>query len=197
MESKPPIIKCYSNEMSNCSQIVRLCLTECNLEYKRIWIDIMQNMEQYDKWYARINPRMMVPCIEYNGEVILDSKNIIWEMMKRHPSDLGPKNSEEKAKMDHFINSFYEKFNYIVGFTYQNIWQLSIFHKMFIIKNKFITSKSKLEALKKDPEFTEIVEWKIKQQMEMKDGAMSKSREEIDEIMREEVIKMEKALSTG
>ena len=145
---RPPIITCYSNEMSCCSQIVRLCLTESKLEYKNVFIDILHEMEQYDKWYARINPRMMVPCIQYNGEVILDSKNIIYEIVKRHPeSNLGPKNIDEKAKMDEIINAFYSKFDYIVGFTFQNLFRISIWHKILIIKGKFFVANAKLNAL--------------------------------------------------
>ena len=87
---RPPIINCYSAVGSLCSHVVRLCLTESNLGYKDINLDIIGEMEHFDKWYARINPRMMVPCIEYNGEVILDSKNIIWEIMKRNPTDISP-----------------------------------------------------------------------------------------------------------
>ena len=130
---RPPIIKCYSAGMSICSQIVRLCLTESNLEYKNVFLDIIGELEQYDKWYARINPMMLVPCIEYNGESILDSKNIIWEITKRHPTDISPKNDQEKAEMEEFINSFYDKFGSVVGFSYRNMMKMSIFFVIMAI----------------------------------------------------------------
>ena len=81
--------------------------------------------------------------------------------------------------MDDFINNLYGKFGSIVGFSYRNMMMTSIFFIIMAIKQKLFVSPRKLNALAKDPEFTKTVEWKIKQQAELKDSALSKTMAEL------------------
>ena len=96
--------------------------------------------------------------------------------------------------MDDFVNNLYDKFGSIVGFSSRNLIKTSIFFVIMIIKQKFFVARTKLNSLAEDPEFTKAVEWKIKQQMELKDSAFAKTMVEIEADIQEEVDRMDKVL---
>ncbi len=65
---------CYG---SFCTQKVYLALAEKGVEAQRRAVDIGPRMENYDPWYARLNPRMVVPTLDHGGHIVTDSARII------------------------------------------------------------------------------------------------------------------------
>lgn len=62
----------YHHKMSTCSQKVRLALAEKGLSFEGRLIALEQD-EQLSDWYLRINPNGVVPTLEHDGNLIVDS----------------------------------------------------------------------------------------------------------------------------
>ena len=61
---------------SSCSQKTRICLNLSNIDYIPHVVDLF-NGENYTEYYLGINPRGLVPTLVYNGEVHIESNDII------------------------------------------------------------------------------------------------------------------------
>lgn len=72
-----PEIHCYSSGTSMRSQIVRLTLAELELKFNKVPIDTKEKMNNHEEWYAKLNPKMTVPTLKYNNEVLTESRKII------------------------------------------------------------------------------------------------------------------------
>ena len=83
-EHPQPTITCYGSDLSTCCQIVRLTLTELLLHFDTVHIELFET-EHLAPWYARINPKMLVPSLKYNDRILTDSKSIIEFLCKKHP----------------------------------------------------------------------------------------------------------------
>ncbi len=62
---------------SFCTQKVHLALAEKGVVAERRPVNIGPPMENYEPWYAAINPRMVVPTLVHDGTAICDSSRII------------------------------------------------------------------------------------------------------------------------
>ena len=71
--AQDPEIHLYSSGTSIQSQIVRLTLAELGLKFNKIPMDTTEKMDNHNEWYAKINPKMTVPTLKYNYEVLTDS----------------------------------------------------------------------------------------------------------------------------
>lgn len=70
----------YHHPLSVCSMKVRLVLEEKGLAWSERVIDIVQKQEQLDPWYLKLNPKGVIPTLEFqNGatKVLTDSAHII------------------------------------------------------------------------------------------------------------------------
>jgi glutathione S-transferase len=83
----------YHYWSSVCSQKARMCLAEKGLEWQSQHVDIFK-FENYEPWYARLNPKAVVPTLDHDGRVLIES-NIILEYLednfpqvKLRPDDL-------------------------------------------------------------------------------------------------------------
>ena len=72
-----PEIHCYSSDSSMRSSIVRLTLAELDLKFNKIPMDTKEKMNNHEEWYAKLNPKMTVPILKYNDEVLTESQHII------------------------------------------------------------------------------------------------------------------------
>ena len=78
------MITLYHNEMSTCSQKVRLCLAEKRLDWKSHHLDLRAGEQQQD-WYVKLNPRAVVPTL-VDGEDVVPESNVILEYLEeRYP----------------------------------------------------------------------------------------------------------------
>jgi glutathione S-transferase len=71
----------YHYWSSVCSQKVRMCLAEKNLEWQSRHVDIFA-FENYEPAYTRLNPKAVVPTLDHNGRILIESKSFsnIWKM---------------------------------------------------------------------------------------------------------------------
>lgn len=73
-------LKLYHHPLSVCSMKVRLALEEKGLAWSGRVIDIVQQQEQLDPWYLALNPKGVVPTLEYNNgssQVVTNSADIL------------------------------------------------------------------------------------------------------------------------
>ena len=66
----------FHYQMSSCSQKVRILLGELGVEFQSHHIDLRRE-EQKSAWYTGINPNGVVPTLVHNGDVHIESNDII------------------------------------------------------------------------------------------------------------------------
>ncbi len=59
------------------TQVVYLALAEKGVPFLRRSVNIGPPLENYEPWYARINPKMVIPTLEHEGAYICESAAII------------------------------------------------------------------------------------------------------------------------
>ena len=96
MQSNQPVeITLYHFPPSLCSQKVRLALAEKGVAYTSRLVNIGPIMENYEPWYARLNPGLVVPTLAVGDTIITDSARIIREVDRRLDGpDLGADREE-------------------------------------------------------------------------------------------------------
>jgi tetrachloro-p-hydroquinone reductive dehalogenase len=87
---------------------VRLALEEKGLAWSGRVIDIMRMQEQLDPWYLKLNPKGVVPTLEFRNsttEVVTDSAEIIrFVASLPQGNSLLPKSESDNKLMEKFIN---------------------------------------------------------------------------------------------
>lgn len=85
--------------LSSCSQRVRITLAEKGLDYKSHLIDLHAG-ENASEEYQRIHPKGLVPAIVIDGELIIESVDIISELERRFPQpSLAATGAKPEAEM--------------------------------------------------------------------------------------------------
>ncbi len=74
----------YHNDMSLCSQKVRVCLAEKRLEWKDRHI-VLRSGEHQKEWYRKLNRRAVVPTLIDDQHVIPESNVILEYLEDRFP----------------------------------------------------------------------------------------------------------------
>ena len=98
----------HHNEMSTCSQKVRLTLEEKNLEWQSIHLKLREG-EQFDSRYLRLNPRGVVPTLIHEDHVIRESSVILEYLDEVFPEpSLHPDDSVTRATMRLWTKQFDE-----------------------------------------------------------------------------------------
>ena len=104
------MLKLYHYWSSVCSQKVRMCLAEKGVPWESHHVDIFK-FENYELWYTKLNPKAVVPTMDHDGRILIES-NVMLEYLednfpqvKLRPDDLYARammrlwiyNSEESA----------------------------------------------------------------------------------------------------
>ena len=86
---------------SSCSQKLRIFLKEKNINWKSHHINLVTG-DNFTDWFLGINPRGVVPVLVDNGEVHIESNEIIKYLDNKFPSKiLWPRN--EASKIEEFL----------------------------------------------------------------------------------------------
>lgn len=88
-------------DLSSCSQKVRILMDELGIDYVSHPINLMRD-EQRTEWYLGINPRGLVPVLVHDGEVQIESNDIIEYLDRRFASpgnSLLPATEAEQQQM--------------------------------------------------------------------------------------------------
>lgn len=161
------VIECYTVDVSICSQIARLAIAEHGLKAKHVNVDIEEKMENYEPWYAKINPKLTVPTVVYNGSKLTDSQDIMKHLAKHHP-EKNLYDAGSRAEIDDWMKDFYQKFSSIGGFTMLNIAKWGPHWFLYLAKGKGVVTWWKARKLAQaGPEFAEIVAQKKAKMLQM------------------------------
>jgi len=106
-----PAITLYTNHMCPWAHRAHIALRELGLPYKEVIIDLQRPREE---WYLKVNPRGLVPTIDYNGEIIPESGIVAQFLADAHPSHLEKSSSEEggalqRARINFFVDAYISK----------------------------------------------------------------------------------------
>jgi glutathione S-transferase len=92
-------MKLYHNPLSSCSQKVRMVLAEKNLSFEDTVIDL-QKGEQFDPAYMKLNPNAVVPTLEDQGNVLIESTLINEYLDDAYdPDSLKPAGAADRHRM--------------------------------------------------------------------------------------------------
>ena len=185
-----PQVVTYTADLSICSQICRLAVQEHNLaDAEDVAVDIEYAMDNYEPWFARLQPTMTVPVMCYDDQVIGDSKDILYFLAERH-AERGLYPQAARAEIDEFIEAFYARFMFIGIFTFGHLLQRSEGLKRFILHAKTDVTLAKLRTLAEDPELGDVARKKLAQ-MQHRDfsqlsapGLLGKADAEVTELVQ-------------
>ncbi|KAI1800800.1 thioredoxin-like protein [Daldinia bambusicola] len=108
-----PKIKLYTNHRCPWAHRAHISLAELGLPFEEEIIDLSTPRTPE---YLKINPRGLVPSIEYNGEILTESAIISNFLADAHPSHLLPASNAPggallRARIAFFVDTFISKVN--------------------------------------------------------------------------------------
>lgn len=90
----------YHFMLSNCSQRVRFALEEKGLDWTSHHVNLMAD-EHLDPDYHRINPNGVVPTLVHDGQVVIESNDILRYLDERFPEPpLAPADAPARGRME-------------------------------------------------------------------------------------------------
>jgi glutathione S-transferase len=96
------VIRLYRARFSTNSERVALALAYKGLEAESVWIDYSDRSE-----VERVSGQGLVPVLDYDGEVVVDSMEIVRFLEERHPQPpLFPREPERRAEVLVFVDWF-------------------------------------------------------------------------------------------
>ncbi|PVH75449.1 thioredoxin-like protein [Cadophora sp. DSE1049] len=110
--SAPKIIL-YTNHRCPWAHRAHIALAELGLEYTEEIIDLSVPRTPE---YLKVNPRGLVPSINYNGNIVTESAIVAQFLADAHPSHLVKTSSEEggalqRARIAYFVDAYFSKVN--------------------------------------------------------------------------------------
>ena len=77
-------MKLYQAAMSTCSQKVRFVLEQKELAWENITVDL-HNAENYSSEFKKLNPKAIIPVLDDDGDLIIESNNICLYLDEKYP----------------------------------------------------------------------------------------------------------------
>ncbi|KAL1600431.1 hypothetical protein SLS60_006816 [Paraconiothyrium brasiliense] len=106
-----PKITLYTNHNCPYAHRAHIVIKELGLPYEEIIIDLTKPREP---WYLEINPRGLVPSINFNGEIITESAIVSQFLADAYPSHLLPPSDSvdgalKRARINFFVDTWTTK----------------------------------------------------------------------------------------
>ncbi|KAH7093035.1 thioredoxin-like protein [Paraphoma chrysanthemicola] len=106
-----PKITLYTNHRCPWAHRAHIVLKELGLKYDEVIIDLDTPREP---WYLEINPRGLVPSIDFNGEIITESGIVSTFLADAYPSHVfpaagNPKDALTRARINFFVDTWFTK----------------------------------------------------------------------------------------
>ena len=105
----------YHYWSSVCSQKVRMCLAEKGLAWQSHHVDIFR-FENYEPWYTALNPKAVVPTLDHDGRILIESNVILEYLEDSHPTPaLLPKSPADRARVraiEEVMDTHFEAINW-------------------------------------------------------------------------------------
>jgi len=93
------VLTLYHYWSSVCAQKVRMCLAEKHLAFESRHIDLFK-FEHWEPFYRKINQKGVVPAVDHDGKVIIESNVIVEYLEDTFPEvRLRPQDTYETAQM--------------------------------------------------------------------------------------------------
>lgn len=105
----PPKITLYTNHACPWAHRAHIALSELKLDFKTEIIDLSTPRTPE---YLKINPRGLVPALDYNGTIITESGIVAQFLVDAHPSHLVKESHEgalQRARIGFFVDAFVSK----------------------------------------------------------------------------------------
>ena len=95
-----PQLELYHNDMSSCSQKVRLALEEKQLEWVGKHLDLRKGETRTKEYINTLNENGVVPTLVYGNEIVIESTIILEYLEDEFPKvPLRPSKSNDIARM--------------------------------------------------------------------------------------------------
>ncbi|CAN9082206.1 unnamed protein product [Alternaria alternata] len=106
-----PKITLYTNHRCPWAHRAHIVLKELGLPYEEVIIDLGKPREP---WYLEINPRGLVPAIDFNGEIITESGVVATFLADAYPSHVlpaagSPDAALTRARINFFVDTWFSK----------------------------------------------------------------------------------------
>lgn len=99
------MLKLYHMWPSTCSKKVRICLAEKNLDYESRPMRTKGVKEHLESWYVALNPNGVVPTLDHDGNIIIESCVILEYLEDAFPEvQLRPDDPVAKARMRYWMD---------------------------------------------------------------------------------------------
>lgn len=100
------MLKLYHGWHSTCSRRVRICLTEKGLDWGSAHI-ALPRLEHLEPWYLKLNPNGVVPTLDHDGRIVVESNVIIEYLDEVWPKPpLRPEDPYGRARMRIWMDKF-------------------------------------------------------------------------------------------
>ena len=100
------MLKLYHGVTSTCSKRVRITLAEKGLAWDSHHIDLGK-FEQLEPWYVALNPNAVVPTLDHDGKIFIESNFILEYLDEAFPEPpLRPDDLHERWSMRNWMNRF-------------------------------------------------------------------------------------------
>jgi glutathione S-transferase len=94
----------FHNNASQCSQRVRLALAEKGVDWVSHHLDLRRG-EHLRPWYAALNPNVVVPTLVHDGQVVVESNDIIEYIDTRlEGPPLSPREASDRIRMRRWLS---------------------------------------------------------------------------------------------
>jgi len=70
------MLKLYHWWSSTCSRRVRIGLAAKGLEWESVYVNL-RTMENLEPWYVKLNPNGVVPTLDHDGRIVIESNFIL------------------------------------------------------------------------------------------------------------------------
>jgi len=106
-----PTIKLYTNHGCPWAHRAHIVLKELGLDYEEVIIDLTTPREP---WYLEVNPRGLVPSIDFNGQIVTESGIVATFLADAYPSHLFPASGNPtaaltRARINFFVDTWFSK----------------------------------------------------------------------------------------
>jgi len=93
----------YGNPLSSPSNKICYCANYLNIPYEFVTVNLGAGEQKTIK-FARLLPLKKIPAIDDNGFILAESNAIVRYLANKHESSLYPKNLQERAIVDQWID---------------------------------------------------------------------------------------------
>ncbi|CAN9377971.1 unnamed protein product [Alternaria alternata] len=111
LNGNTPKITLYTNHRCPWAHRAHIVLKELGLPYEEVIIDLGKPREP---WYLEINPRGLVPAIDFDGEIITESGVVATFLADAYPSHVlpaagSPDAALTRARINFFVDTWFSK----------------------------------------------------------------------------------------